>query len=362
MQLTIKDVQDTDAGVYVCTASNALGSGVTSAALRVSSGQGNVISSTQHPAGSQGLESIASVEAKMVAAGKISLGEGSEADEIRDKPQFTTTLKEKLLVGSEETEINLECVVEPKKDPTLKVSWFHNGLPVEAGARVKFGLDFGVVSLTIADVRASDAGVYTCRARNAVGQAATFSAVEFSSVDTGGLDLETKHPRGSEGLKAVTDAETKVEIELPGQEETPMEATEAPRFLQEFTDQVVAEGKTAYCEAVLLPKNDPTMQIEWTLNGEPLGESKKLPRDCFSCSHNTFFCCTIGTRLRTVNLFGLVILEKSSLKESEFGNYKCIATNAAGSCQSSFNLIMGEARADLTPRFTSLLKVILNTT
>ncbi len=60
-----------------------------------------------------------------------------------------------------------------------------------------------------------------------------------------------------------------------------------------------------------------------------------------------------------MNLFGLVILETTSLRDDDFGTYKCVATNAAGSAEATFNLLKGEERHDMTPRFTSQLKVYI---
>ncbi len=56
-------------------------------------------------------------------------------------------------------------------------------------------------------------------------------------------------------------------------------------------------------------------------------------------------------------MFGIVILEKVGLRESDFGTYKCVATNAAGRAEATFKLVKGEEQSDLTPRFTSQLKV-----
>ena len=53
------------------------------------------------------------------------------------------------------------------------------------------------------------------------------------------------------------------------------------------------------------------MKTEWRLNGELVQES---------------------TRLRTINSFGMVIFELKSLRESDYGEYTCTATNRHG-CQ-----------------------------
>ncbi len=213
-------------------------------------------------------------EADAKAEGKsFKLPEGAEEAEAFAKPVFVEPLSETLELSEEEQKLRLECAVEPKKDPRLKLDWYHNGLPLKSGSRVETRFEFGRAELVISDVKVSDRGIYTCKARNAAGEAATFTTVAAEAEESG-LDLSTKHPSGEEGLRALSDAEKKVSLELAEGEEEAKAEVEAPRFLEEFGDQVVAEGASVYCEAALLPKNDPTMKVEWTLDGHALKDSK----------------------------------------------------------------------------------------
>ncbi len=270
--MEINDVRDTDAGVFVCHATNAMGEAFTSGTLNVVLDGSGVASSTLHPAGLEGLQNIQDADSK--AEGKaFTLPDAKDEVEGFPKPYFTEALRETLELSEEEQKLRLECVVEPKKDPRLKVEWYHNGLPLKSGSRVETKFEFGKAELVISDVKVADRGVYTCKARNAAGEAVTFVAVA-AEADESGLDVSTKHPSGEEGLKALSDAEKKVSMELGDDEEEQKVATEAPHFVEEFQNQVLSEGSSAYCEAILLPKNDPTMKIEWSLNGKALKESK----------------------------------------------------------------------------------------
>ncbi len=56
--LEIASTRDTDAGVYVCRASNALGDACSSGTLNIVADDDAVASSTLHPAGMQGLQNV----------------------------------------------------------------------------------------------------------------------------------------------------------------------------------------------------------------------------------------------------------------------------------------------------------------
>ncbi len=71
------------------------------------------------------------------------------------KPVFTVGLPPDITVG-DDCKLHLECNVEPKKDAGLKINWYHNGLPLTSGSRIRAAHDFGLVTLDIADVGARD--------------------------------------------------------------------------------------------------------------------------------------------------------------------------------------------------------------
>ena len=79
---------------------------------------------------------------------------------------------------AEGSNIAVEARIEPKNDPNLKVDWELNGKPVSSGSRLQTKLDFGHVILQINGVRASDSGIYTCKATNALGEAVSTTSIK----------------------------------------------------------------------------------------------------------------------------------------------------------------------------------------
>lgn len=59
-----------------------------------------------------------------------------------------------------------------------------------AGSRLKTSLDFGHVQLDIQGVRASDSGLYTCKATNSLGE-----AVSTTSIKVDGKNENLKYHR-----------------------------------------------------------------------------------------------------------------------------------------------------------------------
>ena len=270
VKLTVKSASAADAGVYTCSASNALGTATTSGTVKVSGDDGDVVSGTQHPSGQSGLASINEVERK--AATSVS-GQLPTAAEDEDgglgmkgsAPRFVVPLEADTKVDGAASRLRLECEVEPRGDDRLAVNWFHNGAPLEMGSRVRAQCEFGRVTLEVDGVSARDRGVYACKASNAFGEAATFTTVDCED-DGPGLDLTSKHPKGEEGLDALCKMEARGR--LPDAEEAEDEAGAPPRFVTEFRDVTAAENGTAFAEAMLEPKKDANMKIEWRLNEE----------------------------------------------------------------------------------------------
>lgn len=72
--------------------------------------------------------------------------------------------------------VNLTCVVEGK--PTPRVEWYHNNKAIKEGKEITIVQDTeGVCSLAITEVFPEDAGEYTCRAINPVGEAVCVSSL-----------------------------------------------------------------------------------------------------------------------------------------------------------------------------------------
>merc|ERR1712241_1471863 len=99
-------------------------------------------------------------------------------------------------------------------------------------------------------------------------------------------------------------------------EQPPEDADAPPEFLSSLEDLLLAENTLAHFETRLTPVNDPSMRVEWYHNGKQL---------------------SAGSRIKTINDFGFVILEVANVLTRDSGNYTCKATNKHGECSISCN-------------------------
>ena len=84
---------------------------------------------------------------------------------------FTSSLKS--IEIKEGQRAHFECRLIPVSDQTMRVEWFRNNIPLKSGSRFTETNSFGFVALDIMYAYPEDAGTYTCRASNALGQAVT---------------------------------------------------------------------------------------------------------------------------------------------------------------------------------------------
>ena len=88
-----------------------------------------------------------------------------------------------------------------------------------------------------------------------------------------------------------------------------------PVFTQTLVNlKPIQEGKNIHLEARLEPVGDPTMKVEWFLNGKSV---------------------TIGSRFKTYFDFGYVALDVVGAYTIDSGEYTCRATNHLGSAHTS---------------------------
>ena len=121
--LTIGDVSARDEGIYTCKAINQMGEATTFTKVNNSmSSRTGVDSSTMHPHGIEGLESIGKLEAK------ISLEDNEEKVNSTVPPNFTSAFGDSSLnpgsIG------HFEASLEPKEDATMTIEWTLNGKPL----------------------------------------------------------------------------------------------------------------------------------------------------------------------------------------------------------------------------------------
>lgn len=65
---------------------------------------------------------------------------------------------------------HFECQVEPLHDSNLRIEFYHNGKPLPSASRFHITFDFGYVALDIGHCVPEDAGEYSVKAINKLGQ------------------------------------------------------------------------------------------------------------------------------------------------------------------------------------------------
>lgn len=112
--------------------------------------------------------------------------------------------------------------------------------------------------------------------------------------------LESQLPKGMEGtIDKLADLEGLGQVPT---EEYEDDTGKPPEFVTTPSDLTLAENSLAHFECRLNPVNDPSMRVEWFHNGKPL---------------------SAGSRVKTINDFGFVILEVSGVYIRDSGLYTC---------------------------------------
>lgn len=108
--------------------------------------------------------------------------------------------------------------------------------------------------------------------------------------------MDAQHP---EGLDRIQELEQPKNFDLP--EIPDRECNSVPKFLGNLIDVQLNEHDDVQFDVKLMPINDPTMQIEWYLNNQPL--------------YN-------GSRFHKQNDFGLCVLSIRGVIAEDAGNYR----------------------------------------
>uniref|UniRef100_A0A8D8UI96 Titin n=1 Tax=Cacopsylla melanoneura TaxID=428564 RepID=A0A8D8UI96_9HEMI len=225
--LTLTDLFTRDSGVYTCKASNKYGFASTSCKLQVLGRQGVDV---EPQVSSAATNTIRKLEEALYRK-----DEEVPENEERDPPVFITQLQDNLNVA-EGGRVHLECRVEPRTDPTMRIDWFFNGRPFNTGSRVTTMNEFGYIALDIDGVYARDSGEYICRATNkwgtAMSKAKLVCLAKNDNIVTDSMlpDLMT-----AEKLKEL---ENKQATGLRQEDYIPQEP---PRFITEIESMIVKE-------------------------------------------------------------------------------------------------------------------------
>jgi len=229
---------------------------------------------------------------------------------ISQKPAFTTHIRDLHLVEGDRALFDARLI--PIGDPNLQIEWYLNGRLIEPSSRIMTTFRFGYVALNLLHVNLEDAGVYSCRAFNNAGEATTTATLKVAERVL--VDLQPQYPDSLEAIRQLEDQDRYKKEEFYD-DDFPLEP---PVFIKPLNslDNMPENGR-AHFEGQITPVNDPTMRVEWYLNGKLLNS---------------------GSRIGTVFNFGYVALNINGLRHTDSGVYMCKAINAKGEAMSTATL------------------------
>ncbi|KRX97619.1 Titin [Trichinella pseudospiralis] len=295
VSLCINPTYHEDSGVYVCRASNRVGVAESSAEI-CCAGDDSIELRTQH---ADSLQRIQRIEGQEVHIGPYMEDRPEEVMSI-EKPRFTKHLNNAQI--SEGQTAHFDARLLPFNDPKLSVNWFRNGLPLPNGHRFRLINDFGYICLDVLYAYPEDSGIYTVVAQNELGEAT--SEAELHVVGHKSIYLESQHP---DGMNRIQKLERQTEIPL--HEGIDRISEHSPVLKNQLRDLTLREGSNLHLEVRVEPVNDPTMQVEWFVNGRPL---------------------LTGSRSQMTFDFGYVALDLKSLIAEDSGEYIVLIRNQHG--------------------------------
>ncbi|TKR69858.1 hypothetical protein L596_021954 [Steinernema carpocapsae] len=297
--MDINSTEPRDTGEWTCVATNSAGEAKASTDLSVQ-GRETLLLDPLHP---QSLEIIREIE-----AGKPEPEEAPAP--VFDAPKITVQLQ--AIPGlTEGDSAHLEAQFTPVGDPNLKVEWYKDGAPLYAANRHRMVSDFGFAILDILYLLAHDQGEYKLRVFNDNGEA--FTTANLAIEARPNLILTAQDENKARAVQEIEDARNRRPEEV---DTTPQERM--PVFVEPLSAPVQCEsGDRAHFSARYEPLDDNQLKIQWFLNGRPL---------------------KLGSRVKTINDFGYVVLEISPVYPEDSGEYTCKAINRVGEAVTSTQL------------------------
>ena len=304
VKLEISPCWPADAGVYTCKAINAHGEAIVSSSVCCEAHTAIVLDS-QLPADiqQQSIDQIARIEQLQQA--KFYEVFTQEQKRYAHRPRFVCPLPDELQVP-EGGQARLQCQVEPPAEPSTQVQWIHNGRKLLSSSRIHTSCEFGQCTLDILNFESRDSGVYMCQVRNEFGECTGNTHVHCISSSEKHRLNETSQMQQIYKLEQHS-ATTRSLM----QQQPPAARPSLPKFLKQFDKlQKVEEGVGVRLQTQLHPTDDPTLQVFWFKDGQPL---------------------RTGSRIHTLNQFGQVRLELNWTLGEDTGLYTCKAVNSVGS-------------------------------
>lgn len=218
-------------------------------------GYESILRDTQHPVSWQRIQEL---ETPKVV-------EEQEIIQEKQKPQIIVPLQN-LEDVPDGAPLHLEVTYEPARDNTMQSEWLRNGQLIIASQLDKTKCELGLATLDISSAHADHSGLYTLRLRNSEGEAVSSCSVRVLSRSA--IYDETQHETSWQRIQ-------ELEAPKPQPEEAPPTVYPAPSFAGHLNNLEVAEGERARFECQVQPVADPSLRIEWYLNGQQLISGSK---------------------------------------------------------------------------------------
>uniref|UniRef100_A0A914PTN8 Ig-like domain-containing protein n=1 Tax=Panagrolaimus davidi TaxID=227884 RepID=A0A914PTN8_9BILA len=293
--LEIKYVLSQDIGDYICKAVNNFGEDSTEGHLDCER-RPDIITDTQHE---ESWRKIQEFEAPREAPPEA---EGPKYA----KPQFTQPLQSQGDIPEGQIVV-FEGQLIPVNDPNMQIQWYLNDSPLGQSNRFTMTNDFGSVALRINGVTTHDQGTFSCKAVNAEGAAISNASLTVIGEDS--LMLDSAHPASFQKIQELEAMDKSRRLEYPEDD------FGKPVWETTFQDvDVENEGDIVVLSGQVEPATDPSMRIEWSINGTPILNSN---------------------RYRQENSFGAVTLTIVHVLPHDSGIYSCRAYNSQGEATTS---------------------------
>ncbi|KAF8383875.1 ketn-1 [Pristionchus pacificus] len=296
VSLVLHPTYPEDHGMYSCVLHSVHGKAQSQAQLKTS--QTPALQTDTRHEGS--MQIIGYLDGHQVHIGPQAVERPEEFHSL-EAPRFARALATRVEAHENEP-VHFEARLQPASDVKMTVEWYHNGAPLPAAHRFRPMFDFGYVALDILYAYPEDSGVYELVARNELGE----TRCQLELVVTGDK-VQYLDPHHPESLSRIEQLEQNRMRGLPEIEDRGCDS--APQFIGDLRDIAINEHEDIHLDLRVSPINDPTMKVEWFVNGAPL---------------------LTGSRVKALYELGFVALDIKGAISEDSGTYVCRLTNALG--------------------------------